>query len=79
MASTVGRPDEQGLGATDSSARARAAVRERPQCVAYAQIAGLPPASGLAGAPVALFVYAVLGRAGHLIMEEIAGQGRVAH
>jgi sulfate permease, SulP family len=39
-----------------------------PECVAYAQIAGLPPASGLAAAPVALFIYAVLGRARQLIV-----------
>jgi MFS superfamily sulfate permease-like transporter len=32
-----------------------------PQCVAYAQIAGLPPEAGLMAAPGALLAYAILG------------------
>ncbi|MEW1567923.1 SulP family inorganic anion transporter [Streptomyces sp. NPDC093509] len=39
-----------------------------PECVAYAQIAGVPPQNAFYGAPVALVVYAVLGRSRFLII-----------
>jgi high affinity sulfate transporter 1 len=39
-----------------------------PQAVAYAQIAGLPPAAGLMAAPGALFAYALLGTSRQLVV-----------
>jgi SulP family sulfate permease len=39
-----------------------------PQCVAYAQIAGLPPAAGLMAAPGALLAYALLGTSRSLVV-----------
>ena len=33
-----------------------------PQAVAYAQIAGLPPETGLMAAPVAMIAYGLIGR-----------------
>jgi sulfate permease, SulP family len=39
-----------------------------PQCVAYAQIAGLPPEAGLMAAPGALVAYAFLGTSRTLVV-----------
>ena len=39
-----------------------------PQCVAYAQIAGLPPQAGLMAAPGALIAYALLGTSRSLVV-----------
>jgi len=39
-----------------------------PQCVAYAQIAGLPPQAGLMAAPGAMLAYAWLGRSRSLVV-----------
>jgi sulfate permease, SulP family len=39
-----------------------------PQCVAYAQIAGLPPEAGLMAAPGAMLGYALLGRSTALVV-----------
>jgi sulfate permease, SulP family len=39
-----------------------------PQCVAYAQIAGLPPEAGLMAAPGALIAYAFLGTSRSLVV-----------
>ncbi len=39
-----------------------------PECVAYAQIAGVPPQNAFYAAPVALLVYALLGRSRFLII-----------
>ena len=39
-----------------------------PQAVAYAQIAGLPPAAGLVAAPGALVAYALLGTSRSLVV-----------
>jgi high affinity sulfate transporter 1 len=39
-----------------------------PECVAYAQIAGVPPQNAFYGAPVALLLYALLGRSNFLII-----------
>jgi SulP family sulfate permease len=55
-------------GARDLLAALTVAALLAPECVAYAQIAGLPPASGLAAAPVALLAYAVLGRSAQLVV-----------
>ncbi|MGC9501845.1 SulP family inorganic anion transporter [Streptomyces sp. WG7] len=39
-----------------------------PECVAYAQIAGVPPQNAFYGAPIALLVYALLGRSNFLVV-----------
>ncbi|MFF3260924.1 SulP family inorganic anion transporter [Streptomyces sp. NPDC002932] len=39
-----------------------------PECVAYAQIAGVPPQNAFYAAPVALLVYALVGRSNFLIV-----------
>ncbi|MFE6332032.1 SulP family inorganic anion transporter [Streptomyces sp. NPDC057798] len=39
-----------------------------PECVAYAQIAGVPPQNAFYAAPVALLVYALLGRSNFLVV-----------
>lgn len=39
-----------------------------PECVAYAQIAGVPPQNAFYAAPVALLVYALLGRSRFLVI-----------
>lgn len=39
-----------------------------PECVAYAQIAGVPPQNAFYAAPVALLAYALLGRSNFLIV-----------
>lgn len=39
-----------------------------PECVAYAQIAGVPPQNAFYAAPVALLVYALLGRSNFLLI-----------
>ncbi|MFI5764199.1 SulP family inorganic anion transporter [Streptomyces sp. NPDC051563] len=39
-----------------------------PECVAYAQIAGVPPQNAFYAAPVALLVYALLGRSHFLLI-----------
>lgn len=39
-----------------------------PECVAYAQIAGVPPQNAFYAAPLALLVYALLGRSNFLIV-----------
>lgn len=39
-----------------------------PECVAYAQIAGVPPQNAFYAAPVALLLYALLGRSNFLII-----------
>lgn len=39
-----------------------------PQCVAYAQIAGLPPQAGLMAAPVAMIGYGLVGRSRSLVV-----------
>ncbi|WP_049871624.1 SulP family inorganic anion transporter [Catenulispora acidiphila] len=39
-----------------------------PECVAYAQIAGVPVQNAFYGAPVALLAYALFGRSNHLIV-----------
>ncbi|WP_411073008.1 SulP family inorganic anion transporter [Streptomyces sp. cmx-4-25] len=39
-----------------------------PECVAYAQIAGVPPQNAFYAAPVALLVYALLGRSNFLVI-----------
>ena len=39
-----------------------------PQAAAYAQIAGLPPSAGLAAAPVAMVVYALIGTSRSLVV-----------
>ncbi|WP_406137916.1 SulP family inorganic anion transporter [Streptomyces sp. NBC_01089] len=39
-----------------------------PECVAYAQIAGVPPQNAFYAAPVALLAYALLGRSRFLLI-----------
>ncbi|AWZ03599.1 MULTISPECIES: SulP family inorganic anion transporter [unclassified Streptomyces] len=39
-----------------------------PECVAYAQIAGVPPQNAFYAAPVALLVYALVGRSNFLVV-----------
>ena len=58
-----------------------------PQCVAYAQIAGLPPQAGLMAAPGAMLAYAWLGRSRSLVVSattaasalSAAAVGPIAH
>jgi SulP family sulfate permease len=45
-----------------------AVVLLAPETVAFAQIAGIPPAQGLAAAPLCVLAYAVLGRSGQVLV-----------
>ncbi len=49
-----------------------------PQCVAYAQIAGLPPETGLMAAPPAMFGYALLGGSRSLIVSATTATSAVS-
>jgi SulP family sulfate permease len=49
-----------------------------PQCVAYAQIAGLPPQAGLLAAPGALIAYALLGTSRSLVVSATTATSAVS-
>lgn len=49
-----------------------------PQAVAYAQIAGLPPESGLIAAPVAMFAYALVGTSHQLVVSATTATSAVS-
>ncbi|HWM12648.1 MAG TPA: SulP family inorganic anion transporter [Solirubrobacteraceae bacterium] len=49
-----------------------------PQAVAYAQIAGLPPAAGLMAAPVAMAAYALLGTSHQLVVSATTATSAVS-
>ena len=49
-----------------------------PQAVAYAQIAGLPPAAGLMAAPGALIAYALLGTSRQLVVSATTATAAVS-
>ena len=49
-----------------------------PQCVAYAQIAGLPPQAGLMAAPGALIAYALLGTSRSLVVSATTATSAVS-
>lgn len=53
---------------TDLAAASTAVALLAPETVAFAQIAGVPPAQGLAAAPLCVLAYAVLGRSRQLIV-----------
>jgi len=49
-----------------------------PQAIAYAQIAGLPPQSGLAAAAAGLFAYAVLGTSRQLLVSPTSSTAAIS-
>ncbi len=49
-----------------------------PQCVAYAQIAGLPPEAGLMAAPPAMIGYALIGRSRSLVVSATTATSAVS-
>src|ERR1700743_2382288 len=49
-----------------------------PQCVAYAQIAGLPPQAGLMAAPPAMIGYALLGQSRSLVVSATTATSAVS-